>query len=110
MVIKNNYDTIEKLYKLKDKTSIFEFLDSNSYLTDFLIDAHKQIVNIFENSVIQLNLVIDEGIESLFANIFTDLLVDEAMSKMDYLDENWFLSNMDKAKGKFNFDVEWNFN
>jgi len=51
--------------------------------------------------------VIDRGIKSLFASIYTDLSVDEAMSKMDYLDENWFICNMDKAKGKFNYDVEW---
>jgi len=99
-------NTITKLYKLEDEENIIKFIESNNYLIDFLIDFYKQAKKIFENSIIHLSLV-DDHTEILFASIYTNLSVDEAMSKMEYIDENWFICNMDKARGKFNYDVEW---
>jgi len=103
---------ITKLYQLKDEVSILEFLEDNIYLVDFLIEFHKQVTNIFKDNIITISLnlihdpdILDENI--LFASIYTNLSVDDAMTKIGYLDEDWYLKNMNKVKGIFNFDVEW---
>jgi len=110
--MKISYDIIEKLYQLKDEVSILSFLEDNNYLIDFLIDFHKQVTNIFKDNIIAINLnlihdpdIFDENI--LFANIYTNLSVDDAMIKIGYLDDDWYLKNINKVKGMFNFDVEW---
>lgn len=104
-------EKIIKLYKLEDKNKIFEFLSQNRFMYNFLIEARQEIEKVFgENVSIYLTLVEEPEIfggKGLFAYIYTDLSVEDALRKIEILDENWFLNNLDKARGRFNFDVEW---
>jgi len=48
-----------------------------------------------------------EGAKELFAYIRTSLPVDEALSRLDKFDEEWFLDQLDRAGGRFNFNLEF---
>jgi hypothetical protein len=48
-----------------------------------------------------------EGVEELFAYILTSLPVNEALARLHRLDEEWFLDQLDRVGGRFNFNLEF---
>ncbi|MHB8132551.1 MAG: hypothetical protein ACYDEX_26650, partial [Mobilitalea sp.] len=92
---------IFSIYELEDSEKVYSFLEIHNYLIDFLIEAHQQIIETFGKAArITLCLVEDPEIfkdKGLFANIYTNLSVEEALSKMEVLDYKWFLSNLSRA-------------
>lgn len=102
---------LNRNYEISNWTKVSDFLKKHPYLVGFLHEASSKIRQFFgENVQIKLELVSDPEIEdetSLFAYVFTDLSVDEALSRLRKLDDEWFLDNVRRAKGRFNIDVAW---
>ena len=105
----NRMNSLDNYYQINDP-GVSEFAERN-HLVSFLIEAAKEIKKVFgNNTIIELEKVIDPEIEddiTLFAYIQTNLSVDEALSKIDKIEDNWFIENLHRAKGRFNFDVKW---
>lgn len=108
-----NNDEIKILlnnYQVNDINSVCAFLSENDYPYDFLEEAAKQIRSVFSDDT-RLILRIEgtdlSEVPYLFVSVITTLPVEEALNKVDQIDQEWLLDNLDRVQGRFNFDVEW---
>jgi len=80
-------------------------------LVEVLLEARLYLQKYFGPAPqVTLEVVSDpevEGVEELFAYILTSLPVDEALARLDRLDEEWFLDQLDRVGGRFNFNLEF---
>ena len=85
-------------------------LEKYPFLVSLLLEAYVEVGNYFPHSRVFLEVFDDpevEGMDKLFAYIRTPLPVDEALARLDKLDEEWFLDQLDRAAGRFNFNLEF---
>lgn len=87
------------------------FLRAYLALIDLLLEAPLHVERYFgPDPHVALEVVVDpEANDSaeLFANIYTSLPVEEALERLDQLDEGWFLAQLGRTAGRFNFNVEF---
>ncbi|MCI0614559.1 hypothetical protein L0244_16350 [bacterium] len=104
-------EQLAKDYQFKDYAEVSAFLNSNAFLILILREAHHKIKNHFGfDTEIALEVFTDpEGDDGqkLFALIFTALPVNEALERLEQLDQEWWLDTTTRAKGRLNIDVEY---
>lgn len=102
---------LETIYEFNDYYEVTNYLKEHSYLLELLFEAFSEIERLFgRNPRVLLKVVNDPDIEDenqLFAYIHTTLSPKEALSRMEILDEEWFLNQIDRARGKFNLNIEF---
>jgi len=102
---------LEGLYLLRGSVAVRHFLRANPQLVSILLEAHFHLQEHFgPNLQVALEVVSDPeatGQEQLFAYIRTSLPVDEALARLDRLDEGWFLGQLDQVDGLLNFNLEF---
>lgn len=102
---------LEEMYSLRNAPTVRRFLRAYPQLVDVLLGAHVYLQKYFgPDPQVTLKVVSDpevEGMEELFAYILTSLPVDEALARLDRLDEEWFLDQLDRVGGRFNFNLEF---
>jgi len=107
------YDILRKLrgkYKLSNPSKLLSFFEKNSYLIPVVIEAYEELKERFPSEKLVLEVVSDsedDSCDELFAYINTSLPVEEALQKLDDLDEQWFLNKLDETKGLFNFNLKF---
>jgi hypothetical protein len=89
---------LEKLYNLRGKTEILQFLENYDFLIPVLLEAPDKICHYFPGKKLCLEVETDsELIDSaqLFLDIIieedADELIDEALDKEEKLSEDWYL-------------------
>ena len=91
--------------------AVGRFLHAYPQLIEVLLEAHVYLQKYFgPDPQVTLEVVSDpevEGVEELFAYILTSLPVNEALARLDKLDEEWFLDQLDRVGGRFNFNLEF---
>lgn len=104
-------DVLADAYQFKDYSSVSEFLDKHPYLVSVLIEANLAIRGVFRSDVpIVLNVFDDpeaNDVRELFALIQTDLTPEEALRRLTYLDQKWWLDASVRAQCRLNIDVEF---
>jgi hypothetical protein len=110
----SSYDNIHKLkeyYSINNLKDIHQYIQNVNFPIEFLIQAANEIRRVFGvETEIALNLIDDPSLieeKILFAVIYTKLSVEDALHKINLLDEEWFLSHQNECNGRFNFDVDW---
>lgn len=102
---------LEEIYSLRNAATVRRFLHAYPQLVEVLLEAHGYLQKYFgPEPQVTLKVVSDpegEGVEELFAYILTPLPVDEALARLDKLDEEWFLDQLDRVDGRFNFNLEF---
>lgn len=102
---------LEEMYSLRHAATVRHFLGAYPQLIAVLLEAHVYLQKYFGPALqVTLEVVRDpevEGVEELFAYILTPLPVDEALARLDRLDEEWFLDQLDRVGGRFNFNLEF---
>ena len=102
---------IEEMYSLRNVAAVRGFLRAYPQLVEVLLEAHIYLQKYFgPDPQVTLAVVSDpevEGMDELFAYILTPLPVDEALARLDRLDEEWFLDQLDRVGGQFNFNLEF---
>lgn len=102
---------IEEIYSLRDPATAWRFLHTHPQLIEVLLEAHVYLQKYFgPDPQVALAVVSDpevEGMEELFAYILTPLPVDEALARLNRLDEEWFLDQLNRVGGRFNFNLEF---
>jgi hypothetical protein len=102
---------LKNLYVLRDENTIHSFLQEYAHLVDLLLEAYQHIEIYFgSNPRVFLEVVIDPEATNdrqLVAYIRTDLPPDEALSKLQQLDERWWLDAMDRSEGKLCVHIEF---
>jgi len=96
---------------LHNAAAVRHFLCAYPQLVEVLLDAHVYLQKYFGTEPkVTLKVVGDpevEGMDELFAYILTSLPVDEALARLNRLDEEWFLDQLDRVDGRFNFNLEF---
>lgn len=102
---------IEKFYSLRNRTDVRRFLRTHPQLIEVLLDARAHVQEHFGSGIpVVLEVVSDpevEGWDQLFAYILTSLPVREALAQLNKLDKEWFLDQLDRVDGLFNFNLEF---
>lgn len=102
---------IKGLYSLRDAAFVMGFLRIYPALIDLLLEAPTYLERTFgPNPQVVLEIVVDpesEDSEELFANIRTSLPVEEALERLNQLDDVWFLAQLGQTGGRFNFNLEF---
>ena len=91
--------------------AVGRFLHAYPQLIEVLLEAYVYLQKYFgPDPQVTLEVVSDpevEGVEELFTYILTSLPVNEALARLDKLDEEWFLDQLDRVGGRFNFNLEF---
>jgi len=102
---------LEEIYSLRDAAAVRRFLYAYPQLLEVLLEAHVYLQKYFGSDPrVTLAVVSDpevEGMDELFAYVLTSLPVNEALVRLDNLDEEWFLDQLDRLGGRFNFNLEF---
>jgi hypothetical protein len=102
---------LEEIYSLRDAATVRRFLHTCPQLVEVLLEAHGYLQEYFgPDPQVVLEVVSDpeaESVDELFAYILTSLPADEALARLDRLDEEWFLDQLDRVDGLFNFNLEF---
>jgi hypothetical protein len=102
---------LEEIYSLRDAAAVKRFLHARPQLVEVLLEARVHLQRYFgPDPQVALEVVSDpetEDLKELFAYIHTSLPVDEALARLDKLDEDWFLAQLDRVDGQFNFNLEF---
>jgi hypothetical protein len=100
---------LEEMYSFRDRTAVRRFLQVHPSLIEVILEARLHVSEVFgPDAKVELEVFSDpevEGQEQLFANILTPLPVDEALRRLDKLDMEWFLGQLDRVDGQFNLDL-----
>lgn len=104
-------DQLADAYTFRDGDSVAAFLLRHPYLVDLLMEARGEIRKQFgPETPVVLQLSSDaeaEHDEELLALVLTPLPVDEALSRLDRLDETWWLDALDRAQDQLTIHVEF---
>jgi len=102
---------VEENYMIRRKATVQRFLDTHPEIVEFLLEAYGQAQRHFGSDVqVALEVVSDPEVdapEELFGYILTSLAVDDALTRLDSFDADWFLDQLDRVGGRFNFNLEF---
>lgn len=100
---------IFSLYEVRLPHEVKEYLLSNQFLVDIIIEANEKITNIFGTNVakiLELEIDPEEGFEELFIVIRSSLPPAEGRKRLNFLMDNWFLEVLERTEGKLNITEE----
>jgi hypothetical protein len=102
---------LTRSFVFRNETEITDFLMTHPDLISVLIDARTALEKYFgEGTEIALEVTLDPeipGFKQLFGYIQTgNLTPEEAMERLNALDEGWFLKQAEFVGGLFNFNLE----
>jgi hypothetical protein len=102
---------LEERYGFRVPGDVRRFLQTYPHLTGFLLEAFPYLEKHFGSSPhVELEVIRDPEIGrtgELIASILTPLSVDDAQARLDGLDDEWFLDELDRVDGLFNFSLEF---
>lgn len=101
---------LEKMYSFRDAMAVQRFLQMHPHVVRVLLDAYPYLLKHFgPDPQVVLEVISDREAESwdqLFAYVCTPLPVNEALARLDRLDQEWFLDQLDRVEDLFNFNLE----
>lgn len=89
---------LEKAYSFKNKEKVLNFINQHPSLMPLLIEAPGKIVKYFADTPLSLEVQFDPEIADLITLLVwieTKLEPEEALAKLDQLDEEWWLDASD---------------
>ncbi|MDP2935423.1 MAG: hypothetical protein Q8O86_02915 [Dehalococcoidia bacterium] len=103
--------SLEQMYVFRRPEEVIEFLEDHPFLVALLFDAHPQIVKHFgPRPDAVLEVVVDPEAmadRELFALIRTHLPPRDALSRLERLDEEWWIEALERAQGALCIDLEF---
>jgi hypothetical protein len=101
---------LDKMYHSRDAIVVQRFLQDHPHLIDMVFEAYPYLMKHFGPAPqFVLEVVSDpeaDGWDQLFAYIVTSLPVNQALTRLERFDEEWFLGQLDRVGDLFNFDLE----
>jgi hypothetical protein len=100
---------LAEMYTFHDAAAVSSFLSAYPHLIEILFEAYPHLLEHFGPGLkVALKVVGDpeaEDSERLFAYLLTSLPPEEALARLDRLDEEWFLDQTDRVGDLFNFNL-----
>lgn len=110
-VILRIWSVVEPRYDFRRPPEVSSFLQAHPFLLPLLVEAHEKVTEYFEPSTKPiLEAITDpeaEDSQELFVLIPTHDTPEEALSRLDRLDQEWWLDVLPQARGKMTIDVEY---
>lgn len=104
------FSIIGQYYELRNEEQVRDFLRNHPTLVGFLIDSypylHKHFGDDSKYILEAINYPEGSDFESLVVFIATSLSVDEALSRLDAVDREWYLDQLDLVGELVNFNLE----
>ncbi len=99
-------------FHLKNSRDVAEFLEANHFLVDVLFEVRKQFDSYFgADTRSSLEVFTDpednHSAPKLFALVLTALPFKDASSRLDRLDNDWWLRQPNEVKRAMNIDIEY---
>jgi hypothetical protein len=97
-ISQTDIESLEKLYSLRGKSEILQFLEKHDFLMPVLLEAPDKISHYFPGN--KLCLIVERDSESIDSELlFLDIIIDgdadeildEALDKEEKLSEDWYL-------------------
>lgn len=102
---------LDDSFEFKDRNTVVSFLRENPLLVDLLFETRQKISHYFgpeTRSALEVFTDPDDGDDHrLFALILTTFPSDEALSRLEQLDQEWWIQQPYEAKRLMNVDVEY---
>ena len=102
---------LSQLYNIREESEALEFLEDNPALIALVVEAHERVRDYFGSSTeLALEVITDpEAAEDYELVIFvrTNLSPDDAFSKLEQLDEEWWLDTSSDMREKLCIHVEF---
>ena len=102
---------LQQIYRFEQPLGVAEFLKAHPFLVNILLEAYPKVTAVFGEGVMATLRLLDEPdfpCESeLFGVIQTDLPPEEALRRLNALDEEWWLEASPRARSRLNFTVEY---
>ncbi len=103
---------IEKCFAFKDPGMVISFLSRNESLAELLLEIHQQIAHYFNGAYVYVTLEIYRGADAgeedqLFVMVKSSQDSESAYKCLARLDEEWWLRELPRAKGKMVISVEF---
>lgn len=100
------------IYQFNDPQPVSGFLRRHPFLVNLLIDAWPRIQSCFgSDAQAALELFKDpeevNGEGKLFVLVQTSLPANEALNRLEKLDQDWWLDATARSQGRLNIDVEY---
>ena len=103
--------SLRERYEFRDDATVQDFLGENPFLFHLLVKAHDRIREHFDsNTPVALDVLREPDAANggrLFILILTELRPKEAVSRLDELDQGWWLGELSAAQGKVTIDIDY---
>lgn len=100
---------LAEMYSFHDAATVSSFLSAHPHLIEILFEAYPHLLeHLGPDLKVALKVVSDpeaEDSKRLFAYLLTSLPPEEALIRLDRLDEEWFLDQTDRVGDLFNFNL-----
>ena len=107
----NKIQSLSRIYQLRGDRTVTDFIRENTILLELLFESNQKIREYFGSDVqVILELLVDPeagDYRELFALVLTELKPEEALERLEKLDNEWWLEVSLLAKGLLNIDVEY---
>ncbi len=97
-------------YQSEASAAVAQFLQENAFLNDLLVEIRDWVSKVFGAATsVRLDLLDDpefRGEPQLYVVILTPLAAEAALALQARLDDEWWLDNLERARGKLNIYTE----
>lgn len=109
-------DALTGLYAFKEPEDVASFLEAHPFLVPLLIEARPIIARYFPDAPVVLELVHEPDAEDedgaaelteLFATVQNRLPPEEAMPRLDRLDDDWWHANLRRGDGRLHIGLTY---
>src|SRR4051794_22363447 len=101
-MLASDRSAFEHDFHLRDAGSVLDFIETDPSLVGLLFEAREQIKSRFLEAVIFVEVENDPdtpAVYRLLVSIGTTLNAEETLQALDQFDQEWWLKNLDRAKG-----------
>ncbi|HDG98752.1 MAG TPA: hypothetical protein ENG73_11405 [Desulfobacterales bacterium] len=107
--IKQELRVLEQMYTFREPGKVWDYLSANLFLIPFLVEARAKLQGYFPEATFVLQIFTDpEGRDEKLAILAqVDLSPEEALNKLDRLDDEWLLHVPSDILTKVCIDVEF---
>jgi hypothetical protein len=110
-MVKSTLQFLKQRYIFPSSEKAARFLDTYPFLVPLLEEAHSKIEDYFgPRTQVRLEVVSDReahGLIEMFGYIAVPFTPETAGERLQQFDREWFLGQIDRAKGLLTFDVEF---
>lgn len=102
-------DLLKRLYLIREPAKVTSYLHKHPFLVSVLVNAYLNAQSFFPDSEIALQIVSDqeEEYQKLFAYILTEGPAFDSLTRLDKLDDEWFLDQPEHIRCTFNLNLEF---